>query len=388
MDKKSQGEKDKKKDKEKKDKDKDKKKHHHHHHHDDKDKDRKKDKENDKDKEKSSVDLRLIQPDTAGDGKVRAIKLSDYEMGDTLGTGSFGRVKIARNKKTGEYVAMKIMKKIEILKSKQADHIANEIKILSMIQHPFVITFGGFTQDERNLYLDLELINGGELFTYLRGVGRFPVDQARLYISQIVCIFDYLHNKNIIYRDLKPENILIHKSGYLKLTDFGFAKIVEGRTYTLCGTPEYLAPEIILNKGHGKPVDWWTCGILLYEMIAGIDPFSDDDPMMVYQKILKGKIKFPTGFDSNAKSLIKHLLDSDLTKRYGNLRNGVKDITGHRFFKNLEWDKLLRKEIPPPYVPKVKSNDDISNFSAYPDSDNPAPQIKKDEDPFLDWFKD
>ena len=362
---------------EKKSEKKEKKKHHHHHHHD-------KDKEKEKEKETKEIPVQ----DKGGDGKVRQIKLSDYEMGETLGTGSFGRVKIAKDKKTGEFVAMKIMKKAEILKSKQADHISNEIKILSMIDHPFVITFGGFTQDDRNLYLALELINGGELFTYLRGVGRFPVDQARIYIAQIILIFDYLHNKNIIYRDLKPENILIHKSGFLKLTDFGFAKIVEGRTYTLCGTPEYLAPEIILNKGHGKPVDWWTCGILLYEMIAGIDPFSDDDPMMVYQKILKGKIKFPSGFDSNAKSLIKHLLDSDLTKRYGNLKNGVKDITGHRFFKNLEWDKLLRKEIPPPYVPKVKSNDDISNFSAYPDSDNPAPQIKKEEDPFLDWFKD
>ena len=361
---------------EKKSEKKEKKKHHHHHHHD-------KDKEKEKEKETKEIPVQ----DKGGDGKVRQIKLSDYEMGETLGTGSFGRVKIAKDKKTGEFVAMKIMKKAEILKSKQADHISNEIKILSMIDHPFVITFGGFTQDDRNLYLALELINGGELFTYLRGVGRFPVDQARIYIAQIILIFDYLHNKNIIYRDLKPENILIHKSGYLKLTDFGFAKIVEGRTYTLCGTPEYLAPEIILNKGHGKPVDWWTCGILLYEMIAGIDPFSDDDPMMVYQKILTGKIKFPSGFDSNAKSLIKHLLDSDLTKRYGNLKNGVKDITGHRFFKNLEWDKLLKKELPPPYVPKVKSNDDISNFSAYPDSDNPAPQIKKDEDPFLDWFK-
>ena len=194
MDKESRGGKEKKDKKDKKDKDKEKKHHHHHHHHDDKDKDKKKD--------KSSASLyQLNQPDTGGDGKVRSIKLSDYEMGETLGTGSFGRVKIAKNKKTGEYVAMKIMKKVEILKSKQADHIANEIKILSMIQHPFVITFGGFAQDERNLYLDLELINGGELFTYLRGVGRFPVDQARLYISQIVCIFDYLHNKNIIYRD-------------------------------------------------------------------------------------------------------------------------------------------------------------------------------------------
>ena len=318
--------------------------------------------------------------------KVKLMKLSDYEIGETLGTGSFGRVRISKNRKTNEYVAMKIMKKVEILKSKQADHIANEIKILSMIDHPFVIKFDGFTQDDKYLYLALELINGGELFTYLRGVGRFPVDQARVYIAQIVSIFEYLHSKNIIYRDLKPENILIHKSGYLKLTDFGFAKIVEGRTYTLCGTPEYLAPEIILNKGDGKPVDWWTCGILLYEMIAGIDPFSDDDPMMVYQKILKGKIKFPSGFDSNAKSLVKHLLESDLTKRYGNLKGGVKDIKGHRFFKELNWEKLINMELTPPYIPKVKSASDISNFSSYPDSDTPCPSIKKSEDPFLDWF--
>ena len=318
--------------------------------------------------------------------KVKLMKLSDYEIGETLGTGSFGRVRISKNRKTNEYVAMKIMKKVEILKSKQADHIANEIKILSMIDHPFVIKFDGFTQDDKYLYLALELINGGELFTYLRGVGRFPVDQARVYIAQIVSIFEYLHSKHIIYRDLKPENILIHKSGYLKLTDFGFARIVEGRTYTLCGTPEYLAPEIILNKGHGKPVDWWTCGILLYEMIAGIDPFSDDDPMMVYQKILKGKIKFPSGFDSNAKSLVKHLLESDLTKRYGNLKGGVKDIKGHRFFKELNWEKLINMELTPPYIPKVKSASDISNFSSYPDSDTPCPSIKKSEDPFLDWF--
>ena len=281
---------------------------------------------------------------------------------------------------------MKIMKKNEILKSKQADHIANEIKILSMIDHPFTIKFEGFTQDDKYLYLALELINGGELFTYLRDVGRFPVPQARVYIAQIITIFEYLHEKDIIYRDLKPENILIHKNGYLKLTDFGFSKIVDKKTYTLCGTPEYLAPEIILNKGHGKPVDWWTCGILLYEMLAGFDPFSDDDPMMVYQKILKGKIKFPSGFDSNAKSLVKHLLEGDLTKRYGNLRGGAKDIKKHRFFNDLNWDKLEHMELEPPYVPKVKNASDISNFSTYPDSTEPTVAVKKADDPFLIWF--
>ncbi len=353
---------------EEKTKDKEKKKHHHHHHKDKKDKEKKESDASDKD-------------------KVRQIKLSDYEMGDTLGTGSFGRVRIAKNKKTQEYVAIKIMKKMEIIKSKQADHIANEIKILSMIEHPFVIKFGGFTQDEKNLYLDLELINGGELFTYLRGVGRFPIDQARMYIAEIISIFDYLHSKNIIYRDLKPENILIHKSGYLKLTDFGFAKIVEGRTYTLCGTPEYLAPEIILNKGHGKPVDWWTCGILLYEMIAGIDPFNDEDPMLIYQKILKGKIKFPSSFPSNAKSLVKHLLTQDLSKRYGNLKGGVDDIKNHRFFKELDWSALVKYKLKPPYVPNTSGKGDCNNFAECEDEDDDddVPSIKPSEDPFIEW---
>jgi protein kinase A len=198
-------------------------------------------------------------------------------------------------------------------------------------------------------------------------------------------MFEYLHSKNIIYRDLKPENILIDKTGYLKLTDFGFAKICEGRTYTLCGTPEYLAPEILLNKGHGKPVDWWTFGVLVYEMCAGIDPFNDEDPMLIYQKILKGKLKFPTTFNSNAKSLVKHLLESDLSKRYGNLKGGVADIKNHRFFKGLDWNNLVEMKITPSYLPKVSSGSDTSNFQNYGDSDRLSPAIKQSEDPFLTW---
>ena len=198
-------------------------------------------------------------------------------------------------------------------------------------------------------------------------------------------MFEYLHSKNIIYRDLKPENVLIAADGYLKLTDFGFAKIVDTRTYTLCGTPEYLAPEMLLNKGHGKPVDWWTFGILLYEMLAGIDPFSDDDPMLIYQKILKGKVKFPRSFDKNAKSLVKHILQADLSKRYGNLKNGVDDIKGHRFFNGLNWTLLLKKELKAPYIPEVKGEGDASNFTPYPESETETPPVKSTEDPFLEW---
>merc|ERR1712119_169554 len=155
--------------------------------------------------------------------------------------------------------------------------------------------------------------------------------------------FAHIHSKNIIHRDLKPENILMCQNGYSKLTDFGFAKILEPgtRTYTLCGTPEYIAPEVLLNKGHGKPVDWWTLGILVYEMVVGYPPFVDEDPMGIYQKILAGKIVFPKLFDKNAKGLVKKLLTADLGKRYGNLKNGVDDIKQHKWFKDIKWSDLL-----------------------------------------------
>jgi len=175
-----------------------------------------------------------------------------------------------------------MLKKAEILRLKQVDHIISENTILSNISHPFLIKMLGFSQDERFLYFVLEYVQGGELFTYLRNKGKLENEEAQLYAAQVVCMFEYQHSKNIIYRDLKPENILISADGYLKLTDFGFAKYCDNRTYTLCGTPEYLAPEILLNKGHGKPVDWWTLGILIYEMLAGIDPFNDEDPMAIY----------------------------------------------------------------------------------------------------------
>ena len=319
--------------------------------------------------------------------KKMKIKVKDYDKLKTVGLGSYGRVRLCKQKKTGNVYVMKILKKNDIIKQKQVDHVYSEFNILSGLKHPFIVQLVGYNfEDPKYIYFIMEYIQGGELFSLLRSKGAFPVSQAKFYIAHIITIFEYLHSKNIVYRDLKPENILINKNGYLKLTDFGFAKILENeKTYTLCGTPEYLAPEIILNKGHGKAVDWWTLGILLYEMLVGIDPFSDDDPMKTYQKILKGKINFPKTINKDAKSLIKHLLTQDTTKRFGCLKNGVKDILNHRFFEGFDWKNFVYLSMPAPYKPEIKSDDDTSNFEKYPESDTESPSVDKKIDPFLKW---
>lgn len=316
---------------------------------------------------------------------IKKIAIEDYQIKQTVGTGSFGRVKLVFHLKENRFYALKILKKAEIMKLKQVDHILSEISILDLIEHPFLVKMTGITQNDRNLYIMMEYVQGGELFTYLRTVQSLKNEDAFFYAAQVVLMFEYLHTKNIVYRDLKPENLLIDAHGYLKLTDFGFAKIIEGRTYTLCGTPEYLAPEILLQKGHGRPVDWWCLGILVYEMLVGIDPFSDEEPMTVYQNILKGKIKFPSNFNSDAKSLVKHLLVADLGKRYGNLKGGVNDIKEHRWFNNCDWVKLVGKELKAPFLPRIKGDGDTSNFSQYPDSPDLPRALKANEDPFLNW---
>ena len=183
------------------------------------------------------------------------LDLNSLELMHTLGTGAFGRVRLAKIKATGEYIALKSLKKQYLMRTKQVDHVASEYNILKLSNHPFLVKLVGFCQNPSYLYFGMEFVAGGDLFTYLRKTGKFDNSQSMLFAAQIVLMFEYLHSMDIVYRDLKPENLLIHADGYLKLTDFGFAKVVEERTYTLCGTPEYIAPEVLLNKGHGKPVD-------------------------------------------------------------------------------------------------------------------------------------
>jgi serine/threonine protein kinase len=262
----------------------------------------------------------------------------------------------------------------------------SEKTILKAITHPFIVSLQGSFQDSSCLYLALEYIPGGEFFTYLRRIGRLEAKPAAFYAAQIVSIFEYLHQFRIAYRDLKPENILIDSQGYLKLTDFGFAKVVKTYTLTVCGTPDYLAPETLLNKGHSTSADFWTLGIFIYEMLVGYPPFIGQDTMGTYQKILAGKYSFPKFVDSAGKQLVKNLLQADLTKRYGNLKNGIKDIKDSAFFADIDWALLLENSIPAPYVPPVQDETDTSNFEQYPDSiDKPAHPASVDPDPFSNW---
>jgi len=252
--------------------------------------------------------------------------------------------------------------------------VKSEKETLSKINHPFIVKCFLSFQDESFIYFLFEYIPGGELFTLLRHIIRFPAENVRFYSSQLVLALEYLHSKDIIYRDIKPENILIDRKGYLKLTDFGFAKILKGKTYTMCGTPEYMAPEVIMKgAGYDLTADWWSFGVFLFEMIEGQPPFFDDNPIQIYQKIVSGKFNFQYCPSIKLKNLIKKLLQ-DPEKRIGR-KNGAKDIKTHDFFSKVNWADTISKHILAPWVPVVESRDDTHYFNIYVDTEEGTPSV-------------
>ena len=293
-------------------------------------------------------------------------RLSDFEFYRTLGTGTFGRVLLARLRGNKKYFAIKIMKKYEIARLAQIEHIYCEKFLLCRIRNPFIINLYGTFQDKEHLFMLMEFAIGGELFSYLRKAGRFCFSTAQFYIAEIVLALEYLHSLDIVYRDLKPENILLDAQGHIKLTDFGFSKhLNDSKTWTLCGTPEYLAPEIILGKGHGKAVDWWSLGILAFEMLAGYPPFYDDNNYVIYEKILKGIYLFPSYVDESSRDFIRRLLLADVSKRLGNTSEGLYEIKMHEFFCDIDWKMLAEKRISPPIRPAFSHPGDSVNFEEY-----------------------
>ncbi|CAL1543272.1 unnamed protein product [Lymnaea stagnalis] len=313
-------------------------------------------------------------------------KIEALDILKTIGTGTFGRVVLVRHKDTREYNALKVMAITQVIKLKQEIHIMSEKTILSTISHPFIVNLLWYHKDETFLYMLMEYVPGGELFSYLRSQGKFSAPTSSFYASEILVALEYLHSHDIVYRDLKPENLLLDREGHLKITDFGFAKVVKDRTWTLCGTPEYLAPEIILSKGHNKAVDWWSLGILIFEMLVGYPPFYADNPLNIYEKIVAGKIVWPKNIDLVAKDLIKKLLVLDRTRRLGNMKNGADDIKKHKWFKGQDWKDVTGRKLKPPIVPELAYDGDTTNFESY-DEDNwrtalpaTAEQLKRFED--------
>jgi len=298
-------------------------------------------------------------------------KLSDLELKSTLGTGTFGRVVLARHKQTRQYFALKVLTISEVIRLKQICHVKSEKLVLNTIKNPFIVNMFWSNHDDTYLYMLLEYVCGGELFSYLRNAGRFSSQVSLFYTCEIICALSYLHSYNIVYRDLKPENVLLDREGHLKITDFGFSKTLEDRTWTLCGTPEYLAPEIIQNKGHNKAVDWWALGVLIYEMMVGYPPFFDDSPFAIYEKILVGKIDWPRHIDHVAKDLIRKLLVQDRTKRLGNMKSGATDVKNHKWFRKVDWDLVFQKKVQAPLIPHITHRGDTRNFLQYDDMNQP-----------------
>lgn len=296
--------------------------------------------------------------------------LADFLILRTLGTGSFGRVHLVRSVHNNRFYAIKVLKKDQIVRMRQVEHTNDERRMLKLVEHPFLIRMWGTFQDSRSLFMVMDYIEGGELFSLLRKSQRFPNPVAKFYAAEVTLALEYLHSHNIIYRDLKPENILLDKNGHIKITDFGFAKEVPDVTWTLCGTPDYIAPEVVTTKAYNKSVDWWSLGILVYEMLTGYTPFYDQTPMKTYENILLGHVRYPSYLNPDAVDLLQRLITKDLTRRLGNLKGGSQDVKNHPWFAEVIWEKLLSKDIETPYEPPIQSGvGDTSLFDRYPEEE-------------------
>ncbi|KAM9236690.1 cGMP-dependent protein kinase 2 isoform 1-T1 [Leptosomus discolor] len=310
----------------------------------------------------------------------------NLEVVTTLGVGGFGRVELVKVKNENVAFAMKCIKKKHIVDTKQQEHVYSEKKILEQICSPFIVKLYRTFKDSKYVYMLLEACLGGELWSLLRDRGSFDEATTKFCVGCVTEAFDYLHCIGIVYRDLKPENLILDAEGYIKLVDFGFAKKIGSgqKTWTFCGTPEYVAPEVILSKGHDFSVDFWSLGILVYELLTGSPPFSGADQMMTYNLILKGieKLDFPKIITRRPEDLIRRLCRQNPTERLGNLRNGINDVKKHRWLSGFNWDGLKVRKLTSPLKRELSGPTDYSYFDTYP----PEEGIPPDE--LSGWDKD
>lgn len=293
------------------------------------------------------------------------VSLKQFDVLRMIGKGSFGKVLLVRKKNTSQLFAVKILSKPIIVKKQQVEHTRTERRVLASISHPFVVCLHYAFQTKDKLYFVLDYCPGGDLFFHLSRCGCFPEPMVKFYAAEIVLALIHLHEQGIVYRDLKPENIMLDVDGHVKLADFGLAK--EGitselhGTYTMCGTPEYLPPEILNRAGHGTAVDWWNLGMVVYEMLTGRPPWYTQDRQELFNRLREAELEFPDGLSVEAMDLIQGLLTRDPAKRLGAI--DAREITYHPFFGEIDWNLLYQRQIEPLYRPCQYTDPiDAANF--------------------------
>jgi serum/glucocorticoid-regulated kinase 2 len=286
------------------------------------------------------------------------LTVDDFTLLKVIGQGSFGKVLQVRKNDTQRIYAIKSVRKAKIIARNEVLHTMTERSILAQVDHAFIVPLKFSFESDTKLYFVLAFVNGGELFTHLNHARVFDINRARFYTAELLCALEYLHDFGIIYRDLKPENILLDYEGHIALCDFGLCKLEmkdEDKTDTFCGTPEYMAPEIITGDAYNKTVDWWTLGTVLYEMLTGMPPFYDEDKEEMYRKIISMDLYFPPALIAPAaKALLQGLLDCIPAQRLG--AKGAGEIKAHAFFKGIDWHKLVQRRYVPSFKPNVVSN--------------------------------
>lgn len=293
-------------------------------------------------------------------------KLEDFEMLKVLGKGTFGKVFLAREKTTGEIFAIKVLRKDVVIQKEEIAHTMTEGRVLRMSRHPFLTRLHYSFQTEDRLCFVMDYVRGGELFFHIARERKFSEHRSRFYAAEITLALEFLHSNNVVYRDLKLENLLLDEEGHIKIADFGLCKeqIQYGDTCrTFCGTPEYLAPEIIDDQDYGHAVDWWGLGVVLYEFMCGRLPFYSKSHDTLFDMILNQDVKYPSTLTPPARSILMGLLNKNPLHRLGGSTKGAQDVKNHPFFNNMNWEEMYEKKVKPPFVPNINgTDDDTSNF--------------------------
>jgi cGMP-dependent protein kinase len=307
------------------------------------------------------------------------VEMTDLTAHWIIGQGSFGEVRLVEHKTTGSRYALKCIRKTHIVETGQQKNVQMERKILNQLYHPCIVQSVRTMKDDIYVYFLMEFLGGGDLFTAIREIGMLTTPQAQFYSGSVIHAIEYVHKCRLMYRDLKPENVLLDDEGYVKLVDFGTAK--EGlSSFTLVGTPEYLSPEVILGKGYTYAADWWSCGVMMYEFICGPLPFrsKSGDQIELCRAILEAEVKFPSYVkDTNARSILKGLLERRVEQRLASGSMGGLDLMEHPYFKGFDWDGVLSRTLPVPYVPDLVK---IREMYVKPENSEGAPLAQLRDD--------